>query len=156
MKRPGNDQGSCKEKRKKVTKSIKNIATHPFIWGAPLVSRRKTERYQQQECVLATLIKWRAKLQQQEAEKGPHLSMDTFTFMLWFSSGNLTRSLERRKYQKNIYIEAGKYQNLILEYQISENMYVDTYKKHQTLTNRNVATLSDALTWSSQKTGRLS
>lgn len=44
--------------------------------------------------VLVLLDKWRAKLQQHKEEKSSHLSIDTFTFMEWFSSGNLTRSLK--------------------------------------------------------------
>lgn len=45
MASPDKDQASREEGRKDSW-SGRNIVTHPFIWGAPLISRRKTEREQ--------------------------------------------------------------------------------------------------------------
>lgn len=52
-------------------------------------------------------------------EKSSHLSIDTFTFMEWFSSGNLTRSLKIDTYKKKP-LRAGKYQDLMLPYQLKD------------------------------------
>lgn len=97
----------------------KNIVTHPFIWGAPLISRRKTEHEQTAgtcACIVRQ-VEGKVTAAQRREVVSPvhrHVHFHGVVQLREFNQESENRYISEKP------LRAGKYQDLMLPYQLKD------------------------------------